>query len=219
MRVDVNISIRPDNAAPLGTRVELKNINSFGAVRRAVEVEYARQEALYDAGESFEQQTRGWDDAKGESYLMRKKSDNLDYRYFPEPDLPALQLQADDFAWLDTQKIEIPHHIIRTCKEQYGFHKEYINALIGDKAVLDYFLACIADGAQPKTIAKWLTGPIAAYTTEQLITLEQLSFDRSKFITFCTLADSGTINDNQAKEVLSVMLQTGQDPAAIVREK
>ncbi len=219
MRVDVNISIRPDDTAPLGTRVELKNINSFGAVRRAVEIEYARQVALYDAGESFEQQTRGWDDAKGESYLMRKKSDNLDYRYFPEPDLPALQLTGDDFAWLDTQKIEIPHHIIRTCKEQYGFNKEYINALIGDKTVLDYFLACIADGAQPKTIAKWLTGPIAAFTAEQLITLEQLSFDRSKFIAFCTLADSGTINDNQAKEVLAVMLQTGESAADIVREK
>lgn len=219
MRVDVNISIRPDNSAPLGTRVELKNINSFGAVRRAIEIEYARQVALYDAGESFEQQTRGRDDAKSESYLMRKKSDNLDYRYFPEPDMPSLALTTKDFARLDNQKIETPHHIIRTCKEQYGFNKEYINALIGDKAVLDYFLACVVDGAQPKTIAKWLTGPIAAYTTEQLITLEQLSFDRTKFLAFCMLVDGGTINDNQAKEVLATMLQTGQNAADIIREK
>ncbi len=121
MRVDVNISIRPDSSAPLGTRVELKNINSFGAVRRAVEVEYARQVALYDAGESFEQQTRGWDDAKGESYLMRKKSDNLDYRYFPEPDLPALQLQPSDFAWLNNpeRQIKIPNNFTKKYKEAY----------------------------------------------------------------------------------------------------
>jgi aspartyl-tRNA(Asn)/glutamyl-tRNA(Gln) amidotransferase subunit B len=138
MRVDVNISVRKSESDPFGTRVEMKNMNSFSAIKRAIEHEKARQEKIYEAGEVFTQQTRGWDDPKGESYLMRSKEDALDYRYFPEPDLPPLKISNETFEELNNSIIIIPHNIIKQCKE-YGFNKEYINALISDKTVLDYF--------------------------------------------------------------------------------
>lgn len=219
MRVDVNISIRPNTDAPLGTRVELKNINSFGAVRRAIEAEYARQVALYEAGESFEQQTRGRDDAKGESYLMRKKSDNLDYRYFPEPDLPSLAIDAELQVRIDKQAVEIPYMLIKRYKDDYGFHKEFINALIGDKDVLDYFNLCVSDGFDPKTLVKRIAGPIAAYTKEHLTTIQSLPFDRDDFLQFIAVATEGKIKENQLKIVMEEMLATGKEASIIIEEK
>jgi len=144
MRVDVNISVRNSEKEPFGTRVEVKNINSFGMIKRAIEHEQVRQEKLYAAGEVFSQQTRGRDDTKGESYLMRSKEDALDYRYFPEPDLPPLQIDKRTMERLNDSESIIPHNIIKTFKEQYGFNKEYINALISDKEVLDYFFSIVS---------------------------------------------------------------------------
>jgi len=153
MRVDVNISVRNSEKDPYGTRVEVKNINSFGMIKRAIEHEQARQEKLYEAKEAFTQQTRGRDDTKGESYLMRSKEDTLDYRYFPEPDLPALHIDNERRKRLESQTITMPHNIIKQFKE-YGFNKEYINALISDKEILDYFMTLIEKNIEPKTTVK-----------------------------------------------------------------
>lgn len=144
MRVDVNISLRESENDPYGTRAEIKNINSFGMIKRAIEHEQARQEKIYQSGKTFTQQTRGRDDTKSESYLMRSKEDALDYRYFPEPDLPPLEITNERYKRLDEQTIVIPHEIIKKFKEEYGFNKEYINALISDKEVLDYFLTIVS---------------------------------------------------------------------------
>jgi len=130
MRVDVNISIRKSLDAPLGTRVEIKNMNSFSAIKRAIENEQARQTEIYETNADFFQQTRRRDDSKGESFLMRSKEDALDYRYFPEPDLPALILDEKILNELDKQTLEIPYTTIKIFKEQYGFNKEFINGLI-----------------------------------------------------------------------------------------
>ena len=113
MRVDVNISVRKSEKDKLGTRVEVKNINSFGMIKRAIEHEQVRQEKLYEQGKKFDQETRGRDDAKGESYQMRSKEEALDYRYFPEPDLPPLKIDKRTMEQLNNQKIVIPHNIIK----------------------------------------------------------------------------------------------------------
>ena len=136
MRVDVNISVRKSETDQFGTRVEVKNINSFGMIKRAIEHEQARQELMYSTGETFSQQTRGRDDAKGESYLMRSKEDALDYRYFPEPDLPPLRIDDEKIKKLDNYWKEygiIPHNIIKKFTQEYKFNKEYVNALIQKK--------------------------------------------------------------------------------------
>ena len=119
MRVDVNISIRKSLDAPLGTRVEIKNMNSFSAIRRAIENEQARQIEIYETNADFFQQTRRRDDSKGESFLMRSKEDALDYRYFPEPDLPALVLDDALLDQVNKQSLEIPYETIKIFKDQY----------------------------------------------------------------------------------------------------
>ena len=162
MRVDVNVSIRPSVDDPFGTRVELKNINSFSAIKRAIDAEVARQIQLKKAGETLTQETRRRDDLKGVSFAMRSKEDALDYRYFPEPDLPDLVLDQELLNHAEQAQLLIPSEKIRKMKSEYWFHKEFINALIGDLKVLNFFEEMVALGYDPKMIAKWIAGPISA---------------------------------------------------------
>ncbi|HCY21047.1 TPA: hypothetical protein DIC40_04305 [Patescibacteria group bacterium] len=119
MRIDVNISIRKDEDTKLGTRVELKNINSFSAIRRAIENEFNRQKDLYETDQTFSQQTRRRDDQNTCSHLMRSKEDALDYRYFPEPDLPPLILSDELLKNINTTSLEIPYIFIKQAKEEF----------------------------------------------------------------------------------------------------
>lgn len=114
---------------------------------------------------------------------MRSKENALDYRYFPEPDLPVLDIRSLEFgAQCLDENIIIPFVIVKQLKEEYGFHKEYINTLINDKSVLDYFHACVVDGADPKTVVKWIAGPISAYMTQEYKTIDILPFERRLFL-------------------------------------
>lgn len=219
MRVDVNISVRKKESDPLGTRAELKNLNSFGAIRRAIDNEYARQVELCEKGEKFAQQTRWRDDMKWTSYMMRSKEDALDYRYFPEPDLPPLVLGDEIMKRLDGVALEIPHHIIKKMKEEYGFNKEYINGLIWDKDMLDYFLGCVKEWFDPKTSAKWLVGPIAAWMKENIKTVHELPITPKQCKEFLTIVQEGKIGDSQMKIVMDEMLMTGKSAEEIIKEK
>ena len=217
MRVDVNISVRPSLDAPLGTRVELKNLNSFSAIRRAIENEEARQIAIYESQNTFSQQTRRRDDSKGESFLMRSKEDALDYRYFPEPDLPALVLDKTLLQNLTNTALEIPYEIIKIFKEQYGFNKEFINGLIWDKTTLDYFLS--RKDSDPRTAAKWICWPIAARRTENFAEISELTFTSEQFDIFLQIAAKGEILESQLKVIMDEMIATGKDVEAIIKEK
>ena len=223
MRVDVNISLRKSEQDPFGTRAEIKNINSFGMIKRAIEHEQVRQEKLYEVGETFTQQTRGRDDAKGESYLMRSKEDALDYRYFPEPDLPPLKIDDIRRTRLQEQTITIPHNIIKQFND-YGFNKEYINGLISDKIILDYFLKVESlfdkEGWwNQKLVVKRIVWPIAARMKENFATIAQLKFTPQYFIEFLSKAESGSLMENQLKILMDEMLSTGKNPEEIIKEK
>lgn len=217
MRVDVNISIRESLDAPLGTRVEIKNMNSFSAIKRAIENEEARQIKIYETKADFFQQTRRRDDSKGESFLMRSKEDALDYRYFPEPDLPDLVLEDSLLDKINKTNLEIPYSLIKKFKEEYGFHKEYINGIIGDKAVLDYFLA--RKNIDPKIAAKWICGPIAARRTENFAEIKELAFTPEQFDRFLQITGKGEILESQLKVIMDEMIVTGKDAEDIIKEK
>ena len=273
MRCDVNISVRKNSSDPLGTRAEIKNINSFGMVKRAIEHEQARQEAIYEKGETFSQQTRGRDDAKGESYLMRSKEDALDYRFFPEPDLPPLHISKETIERLNSipinrednievwdivdhklfgswyvlwkednsaivkfqdsqfwvRKLEIPFLHIKKFKEDYGFNKEYINALINDKYILEYFTSCLPSftkGGDPtgsedlaKLVAKRICWPIGARMNEQMKTIQELPFSQKHFEKFLEIAQEGKVMESQLKIIMDEMLATGKNPDDIIQEK
>ena len=219
MRVDVNVSIRPSVDDPFGTRVELKNINSFSAIKRAIDAEVARQIQLKKAGETLTQETRRRDDLKWLSFAMRSKEDALDYRYFPEPDLPDLVLDQELLDQAEQAQLLIPSEKIRKMKSEYWFHKEFINALIGDLKVLNFFEEMVALGYDPKMIAKWIAGPISAYMTANFVAIDGLKVNKEQLISFFSLVKKGSLIDNQLKLVMEEMLQNGGDPEEIVKEK
>ena len=219
MRVDVNVSIRPSVDDPFGTRVELKNINSFSAIKRAIDAEVARQIQLKKAGETLTQETRRRDDLKGVSFAMRSKEDALDYRYFPEPDLPDLVLDQELLDQAEQAQLLIPSEKIRKMKSEYWFHKEFINALIGDLKVLNFFEEMVDLDYDPKMIAKWIAGPISAYMTANFVAIDGLKVNKEQLISFFSLVKKGALIDNQLKLVMEEMLQNGWDPEEIVKEK
>ena len=219
MRVDVKVSIRPSVDDPFGTRVELKNINSFSAIKRAIDAEVARQIQLKKAGETLTQETRRRDDLKGVSFAMRSKEDALDYRYFPEPDLPDLVLDQELLDQAEQAQLLIPSEKIRKMKSEYWFHKEFINALIGDLKVLNFFEEMVALDYDPKMIAKWIAGPISAYMTANFVAIDGLKVNKEQLISFFSLVKKGSLIDNQLKLVMEEMLQNGGDPEEIVKEK
>ena len=219
MRVDVNVSIRPSVDDPFGTRVELKNINSFSAIKRAIDAEVARQIQLKKAGETLAQETRRRDDLKGQSFAMRSKEDALDYRYFPEPDLPDLVLDQELLDQTEQAQLLIPSEKIRKMKSEYWFHKEFINALIGDLKVLNFFEEIVALGYDSKMIAKWIAGPISAYMIANFVAIDDLKVNKEQLISFFSLVKKGSLIDNQLKLIMEEMLQNGGDPEEIVKEK
>lgn len=216
MRVDVNISIRQENQEKLGTRVELKNINSFSAIKRAIEKEFSRQKDLYETNQIFSQQTRRRDDQNNCSYLMRSKEDALDYRYFPEPDLPQLILSDEILNNINKIELAIPHNFIKKAKEEYWFNKEFINALIQDKETLDYFLSINID---PKTKAKRICWSISARTKENYKKISELPFSRESFIEFLSRSEAWNIPENQLKIIIEEMLSSWRSLENIIKEK
>ncbi len=245
MRVDVNISISPviarpegsppggrDEAIhsevdrhaslamtpPLGTRNEIKNMNSISAIMRAIDHEYARQVTVLESGGQIEQATRRWDDITGESFVMRSKEDALDYRYFPEPDLPPLTITREILDAVDAAPLLLPSVFIMRCRQEFGFNKEYINALINDKETLDYFLACLDDGCDPKETVKRIAGPMLAYTKEHFLTLSELKFERGQFVVFLRMIEEGKLISNQYKMIMEQMIATGKSAEELVKE-
>src|SRR6186997_347096 len=161
MRVEANVSLRPRGTEAFGTRVEVKNMNSFRSVERAIAFEIERQAAALDAGETLTQDTRGWDEDRGETYVMRSKEDSHDYRYFPEPDLPPLRVDA---GWLDEIRTRLPElPAARRSRYQETFELSAYDAavLVGEPRATELFedvLAAGKDGVEPKSAANWVSG-------------------------------------------------------------
>lgn len=153
LRCDVNISLRPEGANRLGTRVEMKNMNSFSAIQEAIQHEVLRQTDVLDMDGVVDQETRGRNDPAHMSYVMRSKEDAMDYRFMPEPDLPPLVLDGHQVDELRTQLQELPVTTVTRYRQEYGFNKEYINGLLSDIAMQEYFESCITDGYDPKLVA------------------------------------------------------------------
>jgi len=218
LRVDVNLSVR-QAWSPLGTKVEMKNMNSFSAIRKAIEKEYSRQVSVISWWGKIEQETRWWDEGTQDSFVMRSKEDALEYRYFPEPDLPPLLLSEKLLDEMKEAELIIPFDVISHYRDTYGFHKEYINVLIGSVAMYRYFHQVIQHGFDPHNVAKWLSWPIAGYLNESFVDVDQLPFDQGSFEDFLGLIEKKEINDHQAKVVMTEMLATGLSPRVIVKEK
>lgn len=219
MRADVNLSVREAGAREFGTRTEMKNLNSFKAIARAIEGERERQIDLIESGEKVVQETRRWDDSRGESYAMRSKEDAQDYRYFPDPDLVPIVL---DDAFLDEIRAKQPEfreEKMRRYKQEYDIPDYDIEIITDSKHMADLFEETVALGSQPKKVSNWLMGETLRLLKEKGMDPEDICFSPENLAKLIALVDAKAINSSVAKEVFEVMFEKDLDPGKYVEEK
>jgi len=228
MRVEVNISVavkppRGGLTATLGTKVEIKNLNSFRSVERAVEYETKRQTAVLEAGEKVVHETRGWDEDKQKSFSQREKEMAHDYRYFPEPDLPPLKISELDF---DLSLPELPEEKRKRFKEKYGLKDEQVEIFVRDISLGKFFEAVCKhlaikppnDGLIAKAV-NYITSDLSGLMLNGGISVDNLKINPEMFAKLVAMASKGEISSRGAKDVLKIMFEQGGDPEQIVEEK
>lgn len=218
MRADVNLSVREAGAERFGTRTEMKNLNSFKAIARAIEAERARQIELLEEGKEVVQETRRWDDNKEYSYAMRSKEDAQDYRYFPEPDLVPVQI---DDAWIAEVKAREPE--MRDAKlaryqRELGLPEYDAKILTGDKHFADLFEATTALCGKPKKVSNWIMVETIRLLKENGMDADEIAFSPVNLAKLIDLADSGSITSTVAKEVFEKIFREDIDPEQYVKE-
>ena len=221
LRCDANVSIRPSEDAPLSTRVEIKNLNSIRFVAKAIEHEIERQAAVVEGGGKIALETRLWDERAGRTVAMRSKEEAHDYRYFPEPDLPALLVDEAWRAEAAEGLPELPRARRRRFIEEFGISPAEADTLTSARELADYY-EDVAKRGSPKLAARWVTGEMLRWMNEKRISPEDaLSFpvDPRRFDQLLGLVREETISAASAKVVFTAMLETQAEPAAIVAEK
>jgi aspartyl-tRNA(Asn)/glutamyl-tRNA(Gln) amidotransferase subunit B len=221
LRIEPNISVRPRGSQILGTRTEVKNLNSFRALERSVAFEIQRHSELLSQGRVVLQETRGWDEAQGVTLPQRSKEEANDYRYFPEPDLPPLVIEP---AWVEEVRLSLPElHIPRyhRFQRQYGLNPYDAEVLTAERQVADYFeqAVAVAPGASPKVIANWVSGELFGLLNHAGISIEHSQVSPQALASLVRLVQTGEINQNTAKAVLAECFATGKSPESVVAER
>nr|WP_296472079.1 Asp-tRNA(Asn)/Glu-tRNA(Gln) amidotransferase subunit GatB [uncultured Acetatifactor sp.] len=219
MRADVNLSVRELGSAHYGTRTEMKNLNSFHAIARAIEGERNRQIDLLESGKAVVQETRRWDDLKGTSYAMRSKEDAQDYRYFPDPDLVPVSIDDAFLEEIRARQPEFRTEKMDRYKAEYGIPDYDIEIITGSKSMADIFEATVALGAQPKKVSNWLMVETLRLLKERELDPEDIRFSPEHLAKLIALAESKAVNSTVAKEVFELMFEQDIDPEAYVEEK
>lgn len=219
MRADVNISVREMGATELGTRTEMKNLNSFHAIRHAIEGERTRQIDLIESGEKVVQETRRWDDQKGMSYAMRSKEDARDYRYFPDPDLAPVHISDEWIARVRANQPELREAKMKRYRESYGIPDYDIRIITDSKHMADLFEETVALGAQPKKVSNWLMVETLRILKEREMDAQDIGFSPEHLAALIALVDQKVITTTVAKEIFEVMFAEDVDPVAYVEEK
>lgn len=219
MRADVNLSVREMGAEAFGTRTEMKNLNSFKAITRAIEGETERQIDLLEAGESVVQETRRWDDTKGESYAMRSKEDAQDYRYFPDPDLTPISVSEEMLQEIRERQPEFRTEKMARYREEFDIPDYDIEIITGEKPLADLFEAAVVQGAQPKKVSNWIMGETLRLMKEREVDASDLRFSPENLVKLIALTEAKQINSSVAKEVFEVMFEENVDPERYVEEK
>ena len=218
MRADVNLSVREVGAAEFGTRTEMKNLNSFKAIARAIEGERERQIDLIEAGEKVVQETRRWDDTKEYSYAMRSKEDAQDYRYFPEPDLVPIIISDEWLEEIKNNQPEFRDEKFTRYVEEYNLPEYDADILTGNKHLADIFEATTALCNNPKKVSNWLMVETMRLMKENEMEPEQLKFSPENLAKLINLAENRVINSSVAKEVFEKVFTDDIDPEKYVEE-
>lgn len=218
MRADVNLSVREAGSIQLGTRTEMKNLNSFKAIARAIENEKNRQIDLLEEGKNIIQETRRWDDIKEYSYAMRSKEDAQDYRYFPEPDLVPLVISDAWIAKMKEGQPEFRTEKMERYKQQYGLPDYDAEIITGSKYLADFFEAATELCQKPKKVSNWLMGETMRLLKEREMEPEEIQFSPANLAKLIALTEEGSINSTVAKEVFEKIFDEDIDPDSYVKE-
>ncbi len=218
LRVDANVSIRRAGDASLGTRTEIKNMNSFSGVERAIDAEFRRQCELRERNESVIQQTLLWDGNRGEVRPARGKEDSHDYRYFPEPDLNPLRLTTEWLAAVRREVPELPSERRSRLGAQYGLRGTDAEVLTTTRAIADYFEDVAGRHRDARTAANWVMGVVLAFLNDSGTTLPDLTVSPARLAALLDLVASGEISNNAAK-VIFLRMTTSSDDAATIAER
>lgn len=219
LRCDVNISVRPVGREEFGTKVEIKNMNSFSAIAKAIDYEIERQIAAVEAGEPIYQETRLWEEGTGRTKSMRMKEGASDYRYFPEPDLPPIEVTADQLkAWM-AELPELPAAKRQRYEDELGLSPYDTGVMVDDRAVAEYFERAIATGADTKLVVNWIMSDIAGYLNAEKLSINEIKLTPEALAEMVKLIEDGTISNKIGKDLLPELLSNGGSPKEIVESK
>lgn len=218
MRADVNLSVREYGAKEFGTRTEMKNLNSFKAIARAIENERERQIDLIEAGEAVIQETRRWDDTKEYSYAMRSKEDAQDYRYFPDPDLVPIIISDEWMAEVKSKEPEFRDEKMARYISEFNLPEYDADIITLYKPLADLFEAAVQKGSAPKEASNWLMGETMRIVKDKGIEPDQVKLTGENFAKFLQLIENDVINKTVAKEVFEAIFDGGVNPEAYVEE-
>ncbi|MBF0344712.1 MAG: Asp-tRNA(Asn)/Glu-tRNA(Gln) amidotransferase subunit GatB [Nitrospirae bacterium] len=219
LRCDANVSLRPFGEKALGTKTEVKNINSFRFVEKALEYEIKRQEKVLNSGGVITQETRLWDPSAGVTQSMRSKEEAHDYRYFPEPDLVPIAVTDDFIEELKTSMPELPDVLKGRFVDVYNLPQYDADILTSDKQLAFFFEEAVRDGANPKAASNWIMGELMRLLNEKAITIEDVRVRPSDLVGLIRLIDDGTISVKIAKVVFEEMFNTGKPAQEVVKDK
>ena len=219
IRCDVNISIAPEGSEQLGTRTELKNLNSLKAIAKAIEVEIARQTEILDNGGEIVQETRRFNEAAMETLAMRSKEDAHDYRYFPDPDIPPIIFTEEELADIRATLPEMPEQRMARYRTEYGISENDAVIIVSDKRVSDFFDEAVSGCKSPKNVASYLIGEFMRRVNLGEIDLDELKFRGRDFARLVEYLYSDKLSQNNAKLVLGEMAQRGSSPESIADEQ
>lgn len=219
LRCDANVSVRPVGSEEFGVKTEIKNINSFRFVEKALEYEIKRQIKLLERGEKIIQETRLWDSVTGTTQSMRSKEEAHDYRYFPEPDLVPVTVSEDWIEKIRSEMPELPDLKIERFTREYGLPLYDAEILTEEKALAEWFEEAVKLGGKPKEIANWIMVELLRMLNEDGKDISETSFKPIQLVELINLVERGTINRNTAKDVFEEMYKTGKSAESIVKEK
>ena len=220
LRADVNVSIMPKGSTEFGTRTEMKNIGSFSATERAINSEIARQIEVVSNGGKIHQETRRWDEEKGESVAMRDKENAQDYRYFPEPDLVPIVLTEEYVDEIRRNLPELPDKKHDRYLAEYALSEYETNLLVNTKELAKYFEETLSYGVQPKPASNWILGEISKVLNERSITIEEIEITPKQLAELIGEISSGKISNTAGKTVFEeLLLNNGKSIAEIIDEK
>ncbi len=218
LRADVNLSVRPKGQKEFGTRTEMKNMNSFRAIQRAIAYESRRQTELLEDGEQVVQETRRWDDNKGVSYAMRSKEDAQDYKYFPEPDLPPIEISEEKIDRIRAEMPELPEQKKRRYMDELGLPEYDTSILTSDLAYVSLFEETVKLCDSPKDVANWIMGEVMKLLNDTATLPENMTLSPAALAAVINMVKSNKINRGTGKTVLEKVFCDGVDPEKYVAD-